>query len=72
MNHLDTDTTQTDWSEFGRRNETARCPITGVSTMPALGPVEHFSNAADGDHPGQGGRSKSKLQIMFDKFLYQK
>ena len=72
MNNPDADITTTDWSEFAGQNTTARCPITGVSTAPAYGPVEHFSDASTGSNSGRRGRSKSKLQMMFDKFLYQK
>ena len=72
MNYLDTDTTHTDWSEFGQQNKTERCPITGVSTAPGYVLAEHSSDALVGNHAERGGRSKSKLQAMFEKFLYQK
>ncbi len=72
MNDLDTDTTQTDWSEFGQQNKTERCPITGVPTAPGYVLAEHSSDALVGSHAERGGRSKSKLQAMFEKFVYQK
>ena len=72
MNYLDTDTTHTDWSEFRQQNKTERCPITGVSTAPGYVPAEHSSDALVVSHGGRGGRSTSKLQAMFDKFIYQK
>lgn len=71
MNYLDTDTTHTDWSEFGQQNKTERCPITGVSTAPGYVPAEHSSDALVDSHAERGGRSKSKQKAMFDKFLYQ-
>ena len=71
MNYVDTDTTFTDWSEFGMRDETGRGPITGVSRAP--GHVrEGLSIDSQVDNPAdRRGRSKSNLKKMFDKFLYQ-
>ena len=72
MNYPDTDTTQTDWSESGQRNPNERCPITGVSMAPGLMPVEYSGDARVAGHRIHKGRSESKLQAMFDKFLYQR
>ena len=72
MNYLDTDTTQTDWSESGQRNPTERCPITGVSMAPDIMLAEYAGDAQVGSHTVHKGRSESKLQAMFDKFLYQR
>ena len=72
MIHHDTDTTQTDWSEFGQPEKTERCPVTGVPTALKYDPRELCSDKLADCHAELGGRSKSKLQVMFDKFLYQK
>ena len=72
MNHPDIDLTQTNWSVFGPRNQTEHCPITGVSTTLGYMPAEYSGATLDVSHTVHGGRSKSKLQAMFDKFLYQK
>ncbi len=72
MNYPDTDTTQTDWSKFGQQNNIECCPITGVSRTPGYVQVEYSGAALVGSHAEPGGRSKLKLQAMFDKFLYQK
>ena len=72
MNYPDTDTTQTDWNESRQRNPAERCPITGVSMAPGLMPVEHYGDARVASQTVHKGRSESKLQAMFDKFLYQR
>jgi len=72
MNHPDIDITQTNWNVFVQRNQTERCPITGVSTRLGYMPAEYSGATLDVSHTVLGGRSKSKLQAMFDKFLYQK
>ena len=72
MYYPDTDTTQTDWSESGQRNPNERCPITGVSLAPGFIPSEYSSDVQVGSHTVHKGRSESKLQAMFDKFLYQR
>ena len=73
MTYLDTDTTDTDWSEYRQPNTTAgRCPLTGVPTARDYGPAALCGDGLIVSSAGRGGRSKSKLQAMFDKFLYQK
>ena len=72
MNYLDADTTNTDWSEFEQQQETDRCPITGVSRAPRGRPAGLSSDELTGSHVERGGRSNSKLQAMFNKFLYQR
>ena len=72
MNHFDTDTYHEDPSEFSLQHEPERCPITGVVRTPA-----HLAGGASGDsiidrHIERRARTNSKLQAMFDKFLYQK
>ena len=72
MNYPDTDTTQTGWSESRQRNPAERCPITGVSMAPGFMSVEHSGDARVVSHRIHKGRSESKLQAMFDKFLYKR
>ena len=72
MNHPDSDTTQTNWSEFGQRNQTERCPITGVSRASGYAQVEYSDAVLLSSHAEIGGQQKSKLGAMFNKFLYQK
>ena len=72
MNHFDTDTYHEDPSEFGLHNEPERCPITGVSRAPVYPTGEVFSGSLIDRHIERRARRKSKLQAMFDKFLYQK
>lgn len=72
MNYLDTDTTNTDWSEFEQQKEIERCPITGVSRAFQFGSAELPCDELVDSKFKRGGRSQSKLQAMFDKFLYQK
>lgn len=72
MNYLDTDTTETDWSEFGHQEQSGRCPITGVSLAPVYAPDGLADDERAGGRAASRGCSKSKLQAMFDKFLYQK
>ncbi len=67
-----TDTTQTDWSEFEQQNIIECCPVTDASRTPGYVQVEYSGAALVSSHAELGGRSKSKLQAMFDKFLYQK
>ena len=71
MNYIDTDTTLTDSSEYGLQNETERCPITGVSTVPGYMTV-WLSSDSPVDSRAEHRRSNSKLEAMFDKFLYRK
>ncbi len=72
MNYPDTDTTQTNWSEYRQRNQTEPCPITGATTSLGYMPAKYADATLDVSHTVHGGRSKSKRQAMFDKFLYQK
>jgi hypothetical protein len=72
MNYLDTDTTQTDWSNFRQQNKMECRPITGVSTALGYMPAEYSGATLVGSDTELGGQSKSKLRAMFDKFLYQK
>ena len=72
MNYLDADTTNTNWSEFEQQEETERCPITGVSRALHYGPAGLSDVELAGSYVEHGGRPNSKLQAMFDKFLYQK
>ena len=72
MKYLDTDTTDTDWNEFGQQNKTERCPVTGVSTALKYEPAEDSSDEVVGSYTEPREQSNSKLQAMFDKFLYQK
>ena len=72
MNCLDTDTTHTDWNESGQQNKTERCPVTGVSTALKYEPAERSSDELDDNYTESREQSNSKLQAMFNKFLYQK
>ena len=72
MTYLDTDTTHTDWSECRQPKTTGRCPLTGVPTALDYGSTVHCCDGLIASSAERGGRSKSKLQAMFDKFLYQK
>jgi hypothetical protein len=72
MEFTDTDNTQTNWDEFRLENKSEYCPVTGVSTALGYMPAEYSGATLDVSHTVLGGRSKSKLQAMFDKFLYQK
>ena len=72
MTYLDTDTTHTDWSECRQPNSIERCPLTGVPTALDYGSAVLCSDGPIAGPAGSGRRSKSKLQAMFDKFLYQK
>ena len=72
MNYLDADTTNTDWSEFEQPKETECCQITGVSRALHYGPAGFSGDELTDSCVERGGRSNSKLQAMFDKFLYQK
>ena len=72
MNHLDSNNTNNDWTDFERQEESERCPITGVSRTLHYAPAELCSDELTDSRVERGGRSNSKLQAMFDKFLYQK
>ena len=72
MSYSDADTTQTDWSNFRQQNDTECCPVTGVSRIPGYVQVEYSSATPIDSYVKIGGQSKSKLWVMFNKFLYQK
>jgi hypothetical protein len=72
MNYLDIDTTHTDWNNFGQRNKTERCPVTGVSTALKYGPADRSSDELDVSETGRRDQSNLELEAMIDKFLYQK
>ena len=72
MNHFDTDTYYEDPSEFGLQHETERCPITGVVRAPAYPASGVAGDSPIDRHIERRARTNSKLQAMFDKFLYQK
>ena len=67
-----TNTDNTHWDEFKLENKSECCPVTGVSTALGYMLAEYSGATLDVSHTVHGGRSKSKLQAMFDKFLYQK
>lgn len=69
---MDTVNTNTQRSELEQQNKSERCPITGVSTAPVYVPNKHPGDTLAGSDSEYGGRSNSKLQAMFNKFLYQK
>ena len=72
MNYLDTDTTQTDWSNFRQQNKMECRPITGVSRASGYAQAEYSDAVLLSSHAELGGQQKSKLGAMFNKFLYQK
>ena len=72
MNHFDTDFYQEDPSEFNLQNEAERCPITGVYRVPGYPTGLNSSDSPIDRHLERRARTNSKLQAMFDKFLYQK
>ena len=72
MNHFDSDTWHEDPNEFDLQNETERCPITGVCRASGY-PTGRVSGGSPIDrHIERRASTNSKLQAMFDKFLYQR
>jgi hypothetical protein len=72
MNYMDTDTTVTDWNEYGMRDQAERRRDTGVSAAHGH-PGAGLAGDSQADHRAESRwQSKKKLKKMFDRFLYQK